>query len=74
MSHEQCSLPRKKEDYLGTHVTYRDWEQSSAEARYKKEREEREKHTFLGLLAKMRSGICSCQLNILFETYRTSRY
>jgi len=44
--------------------SHSDWEETKAKARYKKHRDGREKHTFLGLLAKIKCSICSYQFNI----------
>jgi len=52
---------RGGEDRVWSHS---DWEETKAKARYKKERDGRKNHTFLGLLAKIKCSICSYQFNI----------
>jgi len=49
------------EDWVWSHS---DWKASKVTARYKNERDGRKKHTFLGLLAKIKCSICSYQFNI----------
>lgn len=63
MSHGQYSHPRKKEDYVGTYVSYRDWKQKSAEARYKKEGG---KHAFLWLLTRIKCS--SILISLISDT------
>ena len=56
--------------YIASH---RKWRRRRADVMYKKGRDGGEKHTFLGLLAKIKCSICSDQVDIWYEVHRTAR-